>query len=92
MAVKGWSKRFDEPIVLDDGTTLTTLTTLRDAIEHLAKTVPEAEHNHPSVLPDPVRRARLPAVLCPRRDVASHPSQQGARVQSRSQRPSLGKA
>jgi hypothetical protein len=25
MANKGWSKRFDEPIVLDDGTTLTTL-------------------------------------------------------------------
>jgi hypothetical protein len=25
MANKGWSKRFDEPIVLDDGTTLATL-------------------------------------------------------------------
>jgi hypothetical protein len=25
MANKGWSKRFDEPIVLEDGTTLTTL-------------------------------------------------------------------
>jgi FixJ family two-component response regulator len=25
MAGKGWSKRFDEPIVLDDGTTLTTV-------------------------------------------------------------------
>jgi hypothetical protein len=36
MADKDWSKRFDEPIVLDDGTTLTTL---RQAIEYLAKTV-----------------------------------------------------
>jgi hypothetical protein len=33
--------------VLDDGMTLTTL---RQAIEYLAKTVPKAEHNHPSVL------------------------------------------
>jgi hypothetical protein len=41
---QGWSKRFDEPIVLDDGTTL------RNAVECLAKTVPKAEHNHPSVL------------------------------------------
>jgi hypothetical protein len=47
MANKGWSKRFDEPNVLDDGKTLTTL---RAAIEYLAKTVPKAEHNHPSVL------------------------------------------
>jgi hypothetical protein len=47
MAGKGWSKRFDEPIVLDDGTTLATL---REAVEYLAKTVPKAEHNHPSVL------------------------------------------
>ena len=47
MANDGWSKRFDEPIVLDDGTTLTTL---RQAIEHLAKIVPKAEHNHPIVL------------------------------------------
>jgi hypothetical protein len=47
MAGKGWSKRFDEPIVLDDGTTLATL---REAVEYLAKTVPKAEHHHPSVL------------------------------------------
>jgi hypothetical protein len=40
----GWSKRFDEPIVLDDGTTL------GEAVEYLAKTVPKAEHHHPSVL------------------------------------------
>jgi hypothetical protein len=45
--LRGWSKRFDEPIVLDDGTTLTTL---RDAIQHLAKTVPKAEQNHEAVL------------------------------------------
>jgi hypothetical protein len=34
MASKGWLTRFDEPIVLDDGTTLSTL---RDAIHYLAK-------------------------------------------------------
>jgi hypothetical protein len=34
VANNGWSKRFDEPIVLDDGTTLTTL---REAVEYLAK-------------------------------------------------------
>jgi hypothetical protein len=47
MASDGWSKRFDEPIVLDDGTKLTTL---RDAVQYLAKTVPKAELNHEKVL------------------------------------------
>jgi hypothetical protein len=44
---KGWSARFDEPIVLDDGTTLTTL---REAIQYLARTVPKAERDHEKVL------------------------------------------
>jgi len=47
MASKGWLTRFDEPIVLNDGTTLTTL---RDAIHYLAKTVPKAERGHEKVL------------------------------------------
>ena len=47
MARKGWLTRFDEPIVLDDGTTLSTL---RDAIHYLAKTVPRAERYHEKVL------------------------------------------
>jgi hypothetical protein len=47
MAGKGWLTRFDEPIVLDDGTTLSTL---RDAIQYLARTVPKAEQNHEAVL------------------------------------------
>lgn len=47
MADKGWSKRFDEPIVLDDGTTLANL---RQAVAYLAKTVQKAEYNHPAVL------------------------------------------
>src|SRR5262245_10118895 len=47
MASKGWLTRFDEPIRLDDGTTLTTL---RDAVQYLAKTVPKAELNHEMVL------------------------------------------
>jgi len=38
MASKGWSKRFDEPIALDDGAALRTL---RDAIQYLGKTVPK---------------------------------------------------
>lgn len=46
MASKGWSKRFDEPIVLDDGTTLLTL---RDAVQYLGKTVPKSELDHPTV-------------------------------------------
>jgi hypothetical protein len=41
-----WSWRFDEPIVLEDGTTLRTL---RDAVQYLAKTVPKTERNHPKV-------------------------------------------
>ena len=47
MANKGWLKRFDEPIVLDDGTKLETL---RDAVHYLAKTVPNAERDHEKVL------------------------------------------
>ena len=47
MAGKGWSQRFEEPIVLDDGTRLATL---RDAIQYLAKTVPKAERDHEKVL------------------------------------------
>jgi hypothetical protein len=42
----GWSRRFEEPIELPDGTKLTTL---REAIAYLAKTVPKAERNHPKV-------------------------------------------
>jgi hypothetical protein len=47
MASKGWSTRFEEPIVLDDGTTLSTL---REAIQYLARTVPKAEQDHETVL------------------------------------------
>ena len=47
MASKGWLTPFDDPIVLDDGTKLTTL---HDAIHYLAKTVPKAERYHEKVL------------------------------------------
>ena len=47
MASKGWLTPFAEPIVLDDGTTLTTL---RDAIQYLARTVPKTERNDEKVL------------------------------------------
>ena len=47
MTSEGWSTPFDDPIQLDDGTTVTTL---RDAIHYLARTVPEAEQDHEKVL------------------------------------------
>jgi hypothetical protein len=42
-----WDLRFSEPIVLDDGSKLSTL---RDAIRHLAKMIPEAERDMAEVL------------------------------------------
>jgi len=42
-----WSLRFAEPIVLPDGRKLATL---RDAISHLAKLIPEAERDMLEVL------------------------------------------
>src|SRR5262245_37076429 len=47
MANKGWLTRFDNPIVLDDGTKLATL---REAVQYLAGTVPKAEQNDEKVL------------------------------------------
>jgi hypothetical protein len=47
MAAEGWLQQFEEPIVLDDGTTLRTL---RDALQYLGKTVPQSERGHPKVL------------------------------------------
>jgi hypothetical protein len=47
MANKGWSRRFDDPIALPDGGELTTL---REAVAYLAKTVPTAEQAMPEVL------------------------------------------
>ena len=43
----GWRKKFDDPIVLPNGKTLVTL---RDAVHHLAATVPKRERDHPAVL------------------------------------------
>jgi hypothetical protein len=42
-----WSLRFAEPIVLEDGAKLTSL---RQAIAHLVKTVPADERGSPAVL------------------------------------------
>jgi hypothetical protein len=47
MAKTGWQREFDDPIQLPDGRKLLTL---KDAIEHLAKTVPRKDRNHPKVL------------------------------------------
>ena len=38
---KGWSRRFDEPIILPNGKKLLTL---KDAIAWIAKEVPQSEH------------------------------------------------
>jgi hypothetical protein len=42
-----WSLRFAEPIVLQDGSKLTTL---REAIGHLVNTIPASERRMPAVL------------------------------------------
>ena len=42
----GWSRPFDDAIVLGDGTRLYNL---QQAVVHIAKTVPEAEQGHPTV-------------------------------------------
>jgi hypothetical protein len=47
VADKGWGRRFDDPILLPSGLKLVTL---KDAIDHLSKTVPKADHDHPKVL------------------------------------------
>ena len=43
----GWQRCFDDPISFPDGTNLSTL---RQAIEYLVKTVPKAERDMPQVL------------------------------------------
>jgi hypothetical protein len=45
--VVSWDLRFSEPIVLDDGSKLSTL---RQAIAHLGKIIPKAEHDMPEIL------------------------------------------
>jgi hypothetical protein len=42
-----WDSRFSEPIVLDDGSKLSTL---GEAISHLGKIIPKAEHDMPEIL------------------------------------------
>jgi hypothetical protein len=42
-----WSLRFAEPIILSDGATK--LSTLRDAVAHLGKTIPKSDRDAPSV-------------------------------------------
>jgi hypothetical protein len=42
-----WDLRFSEPIVLDDGSKLSTL---REAISHLGKIITKAEHDMPEIL------------------------------------------
>ena len=90
-----WSRRFDDPITLPDGSELKTL---REAIAYLARTVPKAEQAMPEVL-----AAAETLTTCGRtrdrmdvpgahRRAAGDPSQHAPRVQSRSERHPLGKA
>ena len=46
MAADGWLRKFDNPIITPDGTMLRTL---RDAIKHLAATVPAKERDMPQI-------------------------------------------
>jgi hypothetical protein len=46
LSSEGWSRRFDDPIVLPDGAKLTTL---REAVAYLARTVPKAEQSRPNL-------------------------------------------
>jgi hypothetical protein len=80
--------------VLDDGTRLTTL---REAVEYLARTVPKAEHNHPSVLnaSDHLTRSaeqNYPMFFARAAYAAGHPPASRSGLQSGSQGPPLGKA
>ena len=43
---EGWQRKFDDPIQAPDGTRLTTL---REAVAYLAKTVPKSERDLPAV-------------------------------------------
>jgi hypothetical protein len=47
LLVVSWSRRFDEPIVLEDATTLRTQA---HSIQYLADTVPKAKQTHEKVL------------------------------------------
>ena len=73
MASRGWLTRFDEPIVLDDGTELATL---RDAVRYLARAVPMAERDHDAVLTaaDHLTRAADAGPLCPRKRTSRVPT------------------
>ena len=94
MVPKGWKRRFDEPIKLPGGGNLFTL---KDAIAWLAKEIPQSEHGTKEVQTaarcvteaaendGPMIFARIGVMQAINRHVVT-------RVQSRSQRPSLGKA
>ena len=45
-AERGWQREFDEPIETPDGKQIRTL---REAVAHLAKTVPKSEQDMPAV-------------------------------------------
>ena len=71
--VVSWLKRFDEPIVLEDGTTLRTL---RNAIQHVAKTQKHDKVTNRGRSPDTVSRAELSDVLRSRGYATDNPSKQ----------------
>jgi hypothetical protein len=92
VGVVSWSLRFSEPIVLDDGSKLATL---GEAISHLGKIIPKAEHDMPKILTaaelfdEGGRTGRLGRIRA-HRCAAGDQSPRRAGVQSIAQRPTLG--
>lgn len=85
-----WSRRFEEPTLLPDGRKLRTLA---ETMARLAKEVPKSERKMEKVQTAAYCVTRAAAQdLRPNGDPAGAPSASSARLQSRSQRPTLGSA
>jgi hypothetical protein len=93
VALKSWSRRFHEPIVLEDGkhtpdAAAGDTVSGEDRSQGRSEARDGDERGRSS---HAISRAKLPHVLCACCHTAGDPSQRRARHQSGSQRPSLGK-
>ena len=93
-AEEGWSRRFDEPIILPNGKKLSTL---KDAIAWLAKEIPPAEHGMKQVQAaahcvTQAAENNGPDDLRPNRHAAGDQPASAQGVQSLAQDDALGKA
>src|SRR6266436_5050424 len=87
---EGWSRRFDEPIPLPNGSKLVTL---KDAIAWLAKEVPKSEHSMKEVQAAAhciTEAAENDDVRPDGHDAGDQPAQARG-VRSETQKPALGK-